>query len=290
MEKQLQQPVNMDPARRKKYQLAQNRRKQSVSNEPQETSIDGPTSKTHTNMGHQTFLLVNTGQFKVDDILRDQQPTHDAVSNFTQLVISKEGTLPIRKREYENIKTQFGLYGAGTQTPFSGAVQQSPRIETKSVYMDVNLGSPMNVSTKLDSRNQHADKIELITPEAKFQDLQRFMFNLDNLLDFSQDEVSDTPTLIKLTEQLVGLKLGLIELAIPTRLMTEMLKQVIKEIKVKFKTIGLDKPSPNLQEIENEIEELCLSLKPTVKQLIRGFFEMLHAHNLETVGSDDGSP
>lgn len=116
------------------------------------------------------------------------------------------------------------------------------------------------------------------------------MFNLDNLLDFSQDEVSDTPTLIKLTEQLVGLKLGLIELAIPTRLMTEMLKQVIKEIKVKFKTIGLDKPSPNLQEIENEIEELCLSLKPTVKQLIRGFFEMLHAHNLETVGSDDGSP
>lgn len=83
-------------------------------------------------------------------------------------MISKEGTLPIRKREYENIKTQFGLYGAGTQTPFSGAVQQSPRIETKSVYMDVNLGSPMNVSTKLDSRNQHADKIELITPEAKF--------------------------------------------------------------------------------------------------------------------------
>jgi hypothetical protein len=59
-------------------------------------------------MVHQTFLLINTGKFKVDDIIKNE-----AESNFSQLVISKEGTLPIRKQEYENIKTQFGLYNVG---------------------------------------------------------------------------------------------------------------------------------------------------------------------------------
>ena len=45
--------------------------------------------------------------------------------------------------------------------------------------------------------------------QSKIEEIRRFMFQLDNILEFSKDDASDAVTLCKLLDQAVGVKIGL---------------------------------------------------------------------------------
>ena len=64
--------------------------------------------------------------------------------------------------------------------------------------------------------------------QVKFVELKRFMFQLENILEFSEDEASDNKDLIKLIEQCLNRSLYLKQDNVTKDLMRDMLKKTIK--------------------------------------------------------------
>ena len=109
-------------------------------------------------------------------------------------------------------------------------------------------------------------------------EIKRFIFQLENIVEFSKDDAADVPTLIKLIEQCLAQKLFLNVENLQLSVMRVMLDTVVGKVKKRLGVDGIDDPA--LDENQARISkilrsDLARNVHSKVKRLIRGYFEDL---------------
>ena len=109
-------------------------------------------------------------------------------------------------------------------------------------------------------------------------EIKRFIFQLENIVEFARDDAADVPTLMKLTEQCLTQKLYLNTNNLEVPILREMLETVCGEITQRLDIAGIEDPtSPGNQEKVAAIlkDDLSLNIQGKVKKMIRRYFEDL---------------
>lgn len=123
-------------------------------------------------------------------------------------------------------------------------------------------------------------------------EIKRFIFQLENIVEFARDDAADVPTLMKLTEQCLTQKLYLNTDNLEVPILREMLETVCGEITRRLDIAGIEDPtSPGNQERVAAIlkDDLSLNIQGKVKKMIRRYFEDLWGEEMGQ-GADKRSP
>ena len=90
---------------------------------------------------------------------------------------------------------------------------------------EVNMGS----KNEMQIQNEY-ETDTLSAAQIRFLELKRFVFQLDNILDFSRDDAADLTTLIKMIEQCIGLKINLNPQTVTPAILNNCIEDVIKNL------------------------------------------------------------
>ena len=112
----------------------------------------------------------------------------------------------------------------------------------------------------------------------KFVEIKRFIFQLENIIEFSKDDASDIDTLIKMTEQCLFQKVGLNPETVQVSGFRTMLQSVIDRILQAMDVKSIEDPTAheNIEAINEMMEnDLADGTASKVKSLMRQYFEDL---------------
>ena len=76
--------------------------------------------------------------------------------------------------------------------------------------------------------------------QLKFLEIKRFIFQLEEIVEFSKEEAADVATLIKSLEQCLGLKLYLNVDNLDVKKMQDMLTDILSKVKKQLPIDGLE--------------------------------------------------
>lgn len=114
--------------------------------------------------------------------------------------------------------------------------------------------------------------------QLKFLEIKRFIFQLEEIVEFSKDDAADVATLIKLIEQCLGQKLYLNVDCLVVAKMRSMLEVVVGQVKKRLDVEGIDDPAldENQARVKQILrDDLAKDVHAKVKRLIRRYFEDL---------------
>jgi hypothetical protein len=77
--------------------------------------------------------------------------------------------------------------------------------------------------------------------QVKFMELKRFIFQLENIVEFSNDDASDIPTLNRMLEQCINMRLNLNL----KNLTVVILRNVLKKVLAKVSEMNIQNVSPS---------------------------------------------
>ena len=103
---------------------------------------------------------------------------------------------------------------------------------------DLDLYKKLNVGATATNTSSAAPQTQL-----KFLELKRFVFQLEEIVEFSKDDAADVATLVKLLEQCLSQKLNLNIKNLDLPKMRSMLEDTVDKVKARLDVQGVDDPS-----------------------------------------------
>jgi hypothetical protein len=76
--------------------------------------------------------------------------------------------------------------------------------------------------------------------QIKFMELKRFIFQLENIVEFSSDDASDVPTLNRMLEQCINLRLHLNLKNLSIKILRDVLKKCLQRVREELNLTGVD--------------------------------------------------
>lgn len=98
----------------------------------------------------------------------------------------------------------------------------------------------------------------------KFMELKRFIFQLENIVEFSNDDASDIPTLNRMLEQCTNMRLNLNL----KNLTVLILRNVLKKVLAKVNDLDIQNVSPSTIDLFMQ-KDITQNLPFKVKKMIR---------------------